>query len=94
MTSEQRTFVEAGDLSEVELCCDACKTRVSCPLDKPFSVPNACPSCNAPWLHQHKQDERKEALYRFFESLKVIRGLKSVPFQLRFRVHTERLAGT
>jgi hypothetical protein len=94
VTREERVFVGVEDLLEIELSCsnERCKIRVSCPLSKGFNVPNVCPSCNEVWFLMGN-DERKTAMYNFFDSLKALREMKSVPFGLRFRVHTESVSG-
>ena len=94
MTREERVFIEADDLREIEFYCtnDRCKARISYPLYKGFNAPNSCPSCSTQWLSPLDSDERKVALYKLFDCLKAIREMKSVPFGLRFRVHTENVS--
>lgn len=88
MTQEQRVFITADDVLELELCCtnDRCNARISYPVSKGFSPPIVCPSCNQSWFMPGRDDERKTLLYSFVDSIKKMRELKSLPFTLRMRV--------
>jgi len=92
VTIEERVFIEAGDLVEMEIACTAesCGGRASFSLTKNgIQLPYACPSCSTEWFHR-MSDSRKEAIVDFFDALRRLRELKNPAFKLRLRLHEER----
>jgi hypothetical protein len=94
MTQEQRVFITADDVLELEFCCtnEKCNARISFPIEK-ASVPMQCPACNIDWFIPYKDDERKRLFYALIDSIKGIRALKSVPLTLRMRVSSGHAEG-
>jgi hypothetical protein len=88
MTQEQRVFITADDILELEFSCsnDKCGLKMSFSIKKGIPLPAGCPACNTPWFQPYKDDERKTALYAFIDSLRQLRDVKSLPFTLRMRV--------
>jgi hypothetical protein len=88
MTQEERLFISAEDILELEFRCSnaGCGLRLTFQIDKSMPPPMGCPACNAGWFVPHKDDERKTTLYAFIDSVRKLREMKSLPFTLRLRV--------
>jgi hypothetical protein len=93
MTKEERVFIEANDLEEIELACTnqdcGSKTKVSLSLTgDSLTLPYICPSCNTDWFNRGGDDPRKSAIFDLRRALKTL-GSAEKNFNVRFRVHVE-----
>lgn len=87
MTRENRIFITASDLTEMELRCvhDGCKAKVSVPLGDGTKIPRVCPVCNAEWFSP-VSDDRRNNLLTLASSLRNLRQLSGAEFSVAFRV--------
>jgi hypothetical protein len=89
MTSEQRTYVQAADIAEIEFECVSCSSRTSVPIASFKEPPIRCNVCNkqGQWLVPGSPE--------FMNIIDFVRSLKDFAapeanggqrFNLRFRV--------
>jgi hypothetical protein len=87
MTREDRVFIDAGDLVELEFRCthDDCKAKVSIPLGDSTKVPRICPVCSAEWFSPGS-DDRRSNLITLASSLRSLRQISGAEFSVAFRI--------
>lgn len=50
MTRETRTFIDAGDISGIEIECQNCKVKNLFPISKCSKIGVHCPHCDKKWF--------------------------------------------
>ena len=88
MTSETRTFIEAGDIAGVEVECRECHSTVFYPLaavEKAEKVLATCPQCNRGLFDMATADAQSR--YVQFPTYPAIGDLHKIAAGLRSLVH-------
>jgi len=91
MTHEERIYIAADDIQEIELQCKHCAARLSWD-SKPALFPDRCPICNEEWFKRTVQtDPRKMYLFDLTERLQKVREtFKEVGCSVAFRIAARR----
>ncbi|MGA2672353.1 MAG: hypothetical protein ABSE99_03915 [Terracidiphilus sp.] len=82
MTIENRTTIEAKDVSAIEVRCK-CGSSVTTPLGRLNSEPSECPTCGASWSQFHEDLKKLTDLASLLRSLGSEQA-QALPFSLRF----------
>jgi len=86
MTQEERIYITAEDIQEIELQCNECGARLSCDA-KPVVFPDFCPICNKEWFKRMTQtDPRKMQLFDVVSGLQKVREAKDAGCSVAFRI--------
>jgi hypothetical protein len=94
VTREERVFINADDLLELEIACrnEGCSARVAYSLSDSLKPNIVCPVCNKDWFEQ-QGDPYRQALIAFASILRQMREMHPTHrFDLRLRVHEKSIA--